>query len=46
MQDQHAGKAGTFYVDPKTGKRVTEEQWLKQQKEQAKIKPKKTTHQE
>lgn len=34
MQDQHTGQAGTFYIDPKTGQRLTQQQWaqLQQQK--------------
>jgi hypothetical protein len=27
MQDQYAGQAGTFYTDPDTGERITQEEW-------------------
>jgi len=31
MQDEHAGKPGTFYTCPKTGKRLTQKEWDAQQ---------------
>jgi hypothetical protein len=46
MQDQYAGQAGTFIVDPDRGVRVPIEQWqaeqaLKAQVDAAKAKPQK-----
>ena len=40
MLDQHAGKAGSFVIDPKTGLRLTQAEWDKQQNPPLEILPK------
>ena len=31
MLDKYAGESGTFYTDPETGTRMTEQEWLNKQ---------------
>jgi len=31
MLDKYAGESGTFYTDPETGTRMTEQEWLSKQ---------------
>lgn len=31
MQDKHTGKAGTFYIDPEAGTRMTQKEWDRKQ---------------